>query len=329
MIQSKCPACNSTEKFVSIISINPNQAAEHFLGFSDSYKRDVLRDHIRKLWKTDECKIIKCLRCQSRFAQPHIAGDANFYNLVESKPIYPSSRWEFNITRPIAFEILREGGRLLEIGSGSGNFVKELLELGLNPNRVAVTEFSSHAINALRLLGVQVEALDFREGIPGGPFKVVALFQTLEHLDNLESVLSSLNKLTTSGSHVFVSVPNIEYLEWAESTLNGIDMPPNHITGFSSEGLATLFSRNNWVIQSIMLHTRNSIIERCKFGAMRGLQYPRNRLQRLLNKILKLESNGVGQKRLYILAAITILTDWTLLTRVPPENILIHVKRNS
>jgi len=328
MHQYQCPVCESKENFSQIIRTNPTEAAGHFLGFSDAEDKVALRDHIRTLWGSDECVIIKCLGCRSRFAQPHIAGDAKFYNLVEVKPVYPTSRWEFDLTRPTAFELLKEGERLLEIGGGSGNFVKGLLKLGLDPKSVVVTEFSSHAISALRDLGVQVEAVDFRVGVPGGPFKVVALFQTMEHLDRLDDVVSSLNNLTAPGSHAFVSVPNVEYLEWAESTLGGIDMPPNHITGFTSEGLVTLFVRNGWEIQSIKLHTRNSLIARCKFGAMRGLQYPRNGLQRLLRKLLKLESDGRGKTRLLLFAGIVLLTDWTLLSKVPAENILIHVKRN-
>jgi hypothetical protein len=175
---------------------------------------------------------------------------------------------------------------------------------------------------------VQVEAVDFRVGVPGGPFKVVALFQTMEHLDRLDYGVSSLNNLTAPGSHVFVSVPNVEYLEWAESTLGVIDTPPNHITGFSSEGLVTLFTRNGWEMQSIELHTRNSLVARCKFGAMRGLQYPRNGLQRLFRKLLKLEFDGHSKARLLLFAVMVLLTDWTLLRKVPAENILIHKKRN-
>jgi len=324
----QCPVCDSRENFSQEITTNPMEAAKHFLGLSDPRITAALKDHIRTLWGSDECVILKCLKCKSRFAEPHIAGDAKFYNLVESKPIYPTSRWEFDLTRPVAFELLKEGGRLLEIGGGSGKFVKGLLKLGLNPKSVVVTEFSAHAISALRDLGVHVEAVDFRAGVPGGPFKVVALFQTMEHLDRLDHVVSSLNDLTTRGSHAFVSVPNVEYLEWAESNLGGIDMPPNHITGFSSEGLIALFSRNGWELQSIELQTRNSLIARCKFGAMRGLQYPKNRLQRLLSNSLNLESDGHSQARLILFAGIILLTDLTLLNKVPAENILIHVKKN-
>jgi 2-polyprenyl-3-methyl-5-hydroxy-6-metoxy-1,4-benzoquinol methylase len=329
MSQYQCPICNSNGNFAQIFTTNPTEAAGHFIKSSYEENRMALRDQIKILWKSDECVILKCLGCKSRFAHPHIAGDAKFYNLVESMPIYPASRWEFDLTRPAAFQLLEEGDRLLEIGGGSGNFIKGLLRLGLDPKSVVVTEFSSHAISELRDLGVNVVSVNFRLGVEGGPFKVVVLFQTMEHLDCLDDVVNSLDDLTTPGSHAFVSVPNVEYLEWAELTLGEVDMPPNHISGFSLGGLVGLFTRHGWELEWFELQTRDTLIARCKFGAMRGLQYPKNRLQRLLRKFLNLEFRRHGRVRLLLLAGIILLTDWSLLKKTPAENILIHVKRNS
>ena len=113
--------------------------------------------------------------------------------------------------------------------------------LGVDPKSVVANEFSTHAISALERLGVRAESVDFRGGVPGGPFRVIVLFQTLEHLDRLDNVIQSLDNLATHDANLFLSVPNVEYLEWAELNIGGVDMPPNHINGFSLEGLIKHF----------------------------------------------------------------------------------------
>lgn len=321
--------CNSVGSCTRAFVTNATQAADQFLKDPEDEIRTTLINHINELWSSGECVVLKCGDCGSRFANPHIAGDAKFYNLFESKPIYPKARWEFELTRQAAFELLKNDDLILEIGGGSGNFVKQLLGLGLDAESVVVTEFSSHAISELINLGVRVEAVDFRDGVSSGPFKVIAMFQTLEHLDRLDDVISSLNEITKQDSHAFVSVPNVKYLEWAELNLGDLDMPPNHITGFSLDGLVKLFTRNGWILQEYQMHERDSLIERCKFGAMRGLQYPKNGFQNLLKRYVNMKSGNHSKNKLWFCAGLVLLTDWRLLQRVPAENIWVHVKRHA
>lgn len=329
MSQYKCPVCGSISKPLQVNSISSVQAAEYFAKEADQLRISELEKIIYKLWGGDRCYIVKCSGCTSRFSQPHVAGDADFYNMISANPTYPNSRWEFDLTKKIIVDLLRDGGNLLEIGSGSGNFIQQLFGLGLDPKKVVATEYSINAIKNLQKLGIRAEAVDFRKGVLGAPFRVIALFQTLEHLDNLDEVLSSLNNLTAINSHVFISVPNVDYLEWAELTLGVIDMPPNHVTGFSRDGLVKFLSKSGWEVQSLQMHSRNSMISRSKFGAMCGLQYPRNRIQKLLHNFIGLESNQIGGFRLYLSSVIVLFSDWRLFQKVPAENILIHIKRVS
>jgi hypothetical protein len=176
-------------------------------------------------------------------------------------------------------------------------------------------------------MGIDVQSVDFRDGVTGGPFSYIFLFQTLEHLDHLEEAVRSLSKLGTPDAHAFISVPNIEYIEWAESNLGGIDMPPNHITGFSVEGLIRLFNRNGWMLIDSELQIRDTLFARCKFGAMRGLQFPRNRFQLALRDYLGIGSRNYSRLKLFACAGVVLLSDWTLFRKPPPENILIHVAK--
>lgn len=236
-----CLVCNSRECVDLILSVKSSEAAKTFLENWNSDGQTSLESHISKLWQSDECQILKCRDCGSRFANPHKAGDSKFYNWVSATPEYPNSRWEFELAKNAVAQLFAKNDRFLEIGAGSGQFVESLLDIGIDPSSIVVTEFSAQTVRTLKSLGVNLQSVDFRDGVAGGPFDFIFLFQTLEHLDRLDESVSSLSKLSSSGAHAFISVPNIDYIEWAESSFGGIDMPPNHITGFSGDGLTRLF----------------------------------------------------------------------------------------
>lgn len=67
---------------------------------------------------------------------------------------------------------------------------------------------------------------------------------------------------------------------------------------------------------------------RCKFGAMRGLQHPKNRFQKIIRGYLGIGSKPYGRLKLFVCAGIVLLSDWTLLEKAPPENIFIHVEKS-
>jgi len=327
MSNIQCPVCSSPKSSVPVITTSANEAAIHFVRNSGALDPTTLQEHIEKLWSSTECRILRCSECGSRYSDPHIAGDARFYDLASSPTgIYPQSRWEFDLTTRLVVEILKNGGQLLEIGGGSGAFVKQLIKKGLDANKIVVTEFSFSGLSELMRIGVRVEEVDFRFGVNGGPFRVIVLFQTLEHLDRLDEVVDSLKKLGTADAEVFISVPNVAYIDWAQENLGIIDMPPNHINAFSEDGLRRLFLRHGCITTDLALHTRDSLAARSKFGAMRGLTYPSTRSQKFLSNFFRMDSGHSSKIMLFLCAGLVLLTNWSLMRVVPPENIWIRVK---
>lgn len=327
MRNGHCPVCRSPKSSVLVMTTTAKEASNHFVLTSGALDPALLQKHVEKLWSGTECRILRCIECGSRFSDPHIAGDAVFYDLAASPTVtYPKSRWEFDLTTKLATEILRSDGQLLEIGGGSGAFAKQLIEKGLDAHRIVVTEFSLSGLTELRRIGVRAEDVDFRFGVPGGPFRVIVLFQTLEHLDRLDEVVDSLKKLGTADVDVFISVPNVAYIDWAQENLGIIDMPPNHINAFSEDGLRRLFLRHGWLTIDLAVHTRDSLAARSKFGALRGISCPSTRSQRFLSNFFRMDSGRFSKIQLYLCSALVLLTNWSLMRSVPPENIWIHVK---
>lgn len=283
-----CPVCGNNQKLILVRTVTANESAEHFVRSAGAKDPANLEAHIENLWASHECSIVRCSSCASRFATPHVGGDSKFYSLAFPVSSYPIARWEFELTKKIASKSLSSGGRLLEVGGGSGAFLKTLMKEGLDTSRIVVTEYSADGAAALKKLGVNVYEVDFRRGVPGEPFRVVALFQTLEHLDRLNEVFKSLAHLTTSDAEIFISVPNVRYIDWQEQNMGIIDMPPNHITAFSEEGLRQLVTNCGWKVTSIKLQRKKSLVSRYKESALEKAINPSGNLELYLEKLVKI-----------------------------------------
>lgn len=99
-----------------------------------------------------------------------------------------------------------DGGKVLDIGAGSGEFVyisraRGYDTIGVEPN-IGYSEF------AKAQYGVEVVTGDFRE--IRETYQVITMFHVLEHLPDPVHTFKTLWSLLTEGGHLCVEVPNIE-----------------------------------------------------------------------------------------------------------------------
>ena len=325
--KTMCPACYAQDEHILIHTVSSITAAKHFLRNSGARDFSGLRNQIQALWKSAENNIMRCVGCGSRFSNPHIAGDPKFYELAYPESSYPESRWEFDLTCDTVIDSLKDDGRLLEIGGGDGGFINQVVLAGLDPKRISVTEFSAEGRKNLEQLGVDVHEVDFRFGVPGGPFQVIVLFQTLEHLDRLDQVVNSFSLLGTKDVEVFLSAPNVECIDWQEKVLGMLDMPPNHITGFSVKGIRELFVRRGWTVVGLELQPAKTFLDCAKDIALWRLNVPSNRYEQILNKLSKIKVTPGKESRRNFCALLTLIPNITWMRKIPSENIWLHVKK--
>lgn len=109
----------------------------------------------------------------------------------------------------LAAELIPDGARVLDLGCGSGDFLRYLITQ--KPNVVAVgADGSEKAVEMTRAAGFEAMVLDATsEDIPEG-FDVITAFEILEHLPEAE--LAIQRWCAASGSQVILSIPNIGYL---------------------------------------------------------------------------------------------------------------------
>jgi SAM-dependent methyltransferase len=204
------------------------------------------------LWHGSTCQIVQCRQCRFVFPDPYVAGNPEFYDLAYGTPSYPENRWEYDRAIALSARVTSSGSpKLLELGAGTGHFVKRLLnEARIPPARIVATDYSSHSVAALQKLGVDARAASVPEleAVPANSnaFDMIFAFQSLEHMSNVIEVIAGLKRMLKPGGVAIVSVPNGKAIEFNERYVGCLDLPPNHVGRWYKESFEALANRTGF-----------------------------------------------------------------------------------
>ncbi|SRX72542.1 class I SAM-dependent methyltransferase [Aequorivita antarctica] len=132
----------------------------------------------------------------------------------------------------------KEVGSLLDVGAGTGDFLKAAKEkgwqvYGMEPNKSAAKLAFEKGIE----LNSSLSELE------GKQFDVVTLWHVLEHIPNLEKTILQLSNLVKTNGVLIIAVPNFKSFDanyygkyWAAFDA------PRHLWHFSKKSIKSLFS---------------------------------------------------------------------------------------
>jgi SAM-dependent methyltransferase len=142
--------------------------------------------------------------------------------------------------------------RLLDVGCGSGAFLKEMKQRGVD---AAGFEFSADAAACARdASGAEVRAgASLGEaGYTPGSFDVITLFHLLEHVPAPYTLIADVRRLLSPNGCLIVQVPNIQ--SWQArlfgSRWYGLDVP-RHVVNYSNRSLERLLRECGFRIQRV------------------------------------------------------------------------------
>jgi 2-polyprenyl-3-methyl-5-hydroxy-6-metoxy-1,4-benzoquinol methylase len=234
-ISINCPVCHSVCSDPPLYRYKVSEAAAHFCPATrNAHRNQRLEACIRRLWQGEESVVLRCQECGFAFGYPFIGGDEEFYSILHEQKGYPQWRWDYTIaiTQALANNA---GGKILEIGAGTGNFLRQL-----GPQWVCYAveasddnrkDLESHKIHVLHDLESAMNS-------EGGTFQAIVMFQVLEHLANFRDVLAQCHKLLSRGGKLVITVPYGEAMIRQEKLLGCHDMPPNHINKWTPQSLS-------------------------------------------------------------------------------------------
>jgi 2-polyprenyl-3-methyl-5-hydroxy-6-metoxy-1,4-benzoquinol methylase len=332
----RCPACGHLNG-CSLHRHTAAAAAQHFVPRQrDSRRHADLVAHLRELWGRDFVEVHVCPSCTFGYAVPWVGGDARFYELAHAgDPHYPADRWEFGRTiRVLERPAFKRRLRVLEVGAGDGAFLDDLRRLG--PHEMLAADYDAGAVRGLREKGYEAIVGSLAD-ISTGSFDVVCLFQTLEHMADLDAVFENLHRLLAPDGSVFLSVPNGEATDFQEHVTGYWDMPPNHVGRWNPTALARASERHGFsavAVETEPLRARQVAWQLAVYS-VNGRSYTPGTLDNRINAIASRPARGLVKR---VLAAARLppllamrrrfrpLTCWAHLTPADPGRGLDVVK---
>lgn len=193
--------------------------------------------HIREFFFRDsQIQLVMCDNCDLQFFIPVLILETkNLYSQLEKFDwYYMPEKWE----HLIALQEIKESEKILEIGSGFGDFIKKVItEKG---NVIEGIELNESAVVASQLLGLPVKSIDLSKIVQefSGQYDAVCSFQVLEHIPNPKEFLDNVCKLLKPGGRLILGLPNAD--SFLKHQFNVLDMPPHHTTRWSQSTLEKL-----------------------------------------------------------------------------------------
>ncbi len=260
---AQCPVCSYTDNKL-LYDITSHQAATQFFSNREPKNREqaieVIDIKLKKLWCKDTAAIILCSNCSFVFADPFIAGDIEFYNLLpHSTGIGPGNwKWEFDKTLKKITDLIvvKPDLKILEIGASTGTFIGRVAQL-IPPANILALEYSEIGLRELKKINIEAQPWHFTELVDKdnytGKFDIICLFQVLEHLDNLDENFKAFNAISTPNAQLFIGVPNSKKIKFNELKDALLDLPPNHIGRFNKKTFQLLGDKYGWDIAEIRI----------------------------------------------------------------------------
>jgi 2-polyprenyl-3-methyl-5-hydroxy-6-metoxy-1,4-benzoquinol methylase len=157
---------------------------------------------------------------------------------------YFTLRWKVSLVKKYS---LTQSQRVLDYGCGVGSFIDTLKK---NNIETVGVEPSEKARSIAKSKGLSVhDKLSFNDK----QYTTITLWHVLEHIPNLNDVLSSLYNALDNQGTIFIAVPNYESPDSQRYKSNwaGLDVP-RHLWHFSKRNIAMLLTANGFQLKQIV-----------------------------------------------------------------------------
>lgn len=212
------------------------------------------QQNLRVAIEKDGFRIDQCGTCDFRFTNPP-PGEEQLEIFYNSK-IKQLENVAFEASKPTRLPIFERrldlirryiaGGKLLDIGGGNGVFVDAIAQANA-PFEISIVDLNRDAIAKLRREYPTVHAIYGDALKHTATYDVVTLWDTIEHLPDVNRVASHLFNLLKPGGFLILSTPNIDSFEHTVGQHRHPQiLPLSHVNYFTPDNLQQLLERHNF-----------------------------------------------------------------------------------
>ncbi len=205
------------------------------------------------LEKSGDYSLWECPFCVVRFWHPMKNPGAGWYERDERysfRNINPRKKAERN-HREFLRDMPARGGKLLDVGMGTGNFLAAAEDKGYDGYGI---DFDSGAIEtAKRFFGLKnVFVADVKDAVNKfgkGFFDAVTMFEVLEHLEKPAEFVEMIKILLKKDGYLALSVP----YRAAPEFLKPHDLPPRHLTRWDEKSLENFLESRGFSVTRVKI----------------------------------------------------------------------------
>lgn len=195
----------------------------------------------------DGCDIYQCAMCGLAFTHPQPQAldeqyDSSYFDLYRRRREFRLKRGDKRLRK---IELLKEPGRLLDVGCSLGYFVEAATRRGWQASGV---EISPYAAEEARNLG-----LDVRTGIleganyADGAFDCVTMWDVLEHVPDPTAHMLEIRRVLAPGGMVVIGTPNLAHVAFRRKQERWRHLKPReHIFYFREESITRLLEKTGF-----------------------------------------------------------------------------------
>lgn len=151
--------------------------------------------------------------------------------------------------------IIKRGSKLLDIGSGSGQFLYEMKQFGIETYGVEPGEYDKKSAKEHDLNIQNTDLL--KAGYGEASFDVITLNHVLEHIKDPKKTLEEIYRVLKKSGELIVAVPNHSSLAFFLFKKNWYQLDaPRHLNNFSRKILARILKEGGFKIDKIRYNSR-------------------------------------------------------------------------
>jgi 2-polyprenyl-3-methyl-5-hydroxy-6-metoxy-1,4-benzoquinol methylase len=143
------------------------------------------------------------------------------------------------------------GGKVLDIGSGTGAFVNHLNLAGLNV--MGVEPDPDAREQAKKIYNIELSPEQHLLDMPDKSYSIITMWHVLEHVSHLNDRVAELFRLTKDDGTIIIAVPNHQSLDarfynqfWAAYDV------PRHLYHFDKQSIRLLFEKHNLYLSQVL-----------------------------------------------------------------------------
>ena len=185
------------------------------------------------------------LRFLQKSAQSIAAVTLGYHQLLAGTKFYWVGRvaslippWKDCAVAPLMYLKATAGGKLLDVGCGSGGFLATMRDLGWDVTGVEPDPEAVRVAVGDRKLSVIAGTLE-EAHLPAASFDAITMYHVIEHAPDAISVIAECRRILKPGGSLVILTPNAESLghKLFHRSWRGLE-PPRHLCLFSVPSLA-------------------------------------------------------------------------------------------